>query len=110
MTIWGQSAGARSVVALYQSPMAAGLFQSAIAMSPGYIPAMFQANLSSVVSSMSRRCLEITKCQTLDCLETMDIQQLVKSCIFYLTPEELPGASKRVKDGLSMGLKRLKEA
>lgn len=71
--------------------MAAGLFHSAIAMSPGYIPAMFQANLSTVVSSMSRRCMEITNCRSLDCLEAMDIKQLVKSCLFYLTPEELPG-------------------
>lgn len=84
VTLWGQSAGGRSVVALYQSPMAVGLFHRAIAMSPGYVPGMFQSNLSMVKETLGVWCMQATGCTTLRCLEDMDAFQLAKKCMFYL--------------------------
>ncbi|CAK9012615.1 unnamed protein product [Durusdinium trenchii] len=88
VTLWGQSAGARSVVALYNSPMSTGLFHQAIAMSPGYIPAMFQADISLVQETFGHRCMEATKCSSLKCLKEMKVETLAKSCIFYLQAED----------------------
>lgn len=88
VTLWGQSAGGRSVLALYQSPMAVGLFHRAIAMSPGYVPAMFQSNLSMVKETFGVRCMQATGCTTLRCLEQMDAFQLAKKCMFYLESED----------------------
>ena len=87
VTLWGQSAGARSVMALYQSPMTVGLFQRAIAMSPGYIPSYFETNLSTVKETVGARCMKATNCSTLQCLEQKDAYEFASDCNFYLHAE-----------------------
>ena len=54
VTIFGQSAGALSVTALYASPEAKGLFHKAIAQSPAWQwPGMYQASAEEAAESMS---------------------------------------------------------
>ncbi|CAE7835293.1 Ces4a, partial [Symbiodinium microadriaticum] len=88
VTIFGQSAGGRSVVSLEQSPLSAGLFQQAIALSPGFLPAMFTADISEVEQTSGQRCLNATGCTSLQCLRDLDARQLLEMCRFYQNPQE----------------------
>eukprot|EP00439_Symbiodinium_sp_Y106_P006318 s4050_g1.t1 len=80
--------GGRSVVSLEQSPLSAGLFQRAIALSPGFLPAMFTADISEVERTSGQRCLNATGCTSLQCLRDLEANQLLEMCRFYQSPEE----------------------
>ncbi|MCB9961662.1 MAG: carboxylesterase/lipase family protein [Rhodobiaceae bacterium] len=53
VTIMGQSAGARSVVALYTSPLANGLFQKGVAMSAYVLPEAGREKAESVAANIA---------------------------------------------------------
>ena len=53
VTIMGQSAGARSVVALYTSPLASGLFQKGVAMSAYVLPEAGREKAESVAANIA---------------------------------------------------------
>mmetsp|Transcript_26988 Transcript_26988/g.89551 ORF Transcript_26988/g.89551 Transcript_26988/m.89551 type:complete len:636 (+) Transcript_26988:63-1970(+) len=88
VTIWGQSAGGRSVMALYQSPMSQGLFHRAIAESPGMQTAIYFEPTAKSAATMGMRCMDATKCQSVDGLVRMDYQGLLEKCGFYYKTSE----------------------
>mmetsp|Transcript_70692 Transcript_70692/g.210799 ORF Transcript_70692/g.210799 Transcript_70692/m.210799 type:complete len:620 (-) Transcript_70692:126-1985(-) len=88
VTVFGQSAGARAVMVLYQSPLAKGLFQGAIAQSPGLLIADFTQPVAKAVASMGQRCLNATSCNSSACLRKLPAADLARACYFYLVPGE----------------------
>mmetsp|Transcript_667 Transcript_667/g.2801 ORF Transcript_667/g.2801 Transcript_667/m.2801 type:complete len:699 (-) Transcript_667:425-2521(-) len=91
VTLWGQSAGGRSVSVLYQSPMTKGLFHRAIAQSPGMQTAMFLEPTSKSASTLGQRCMDSTGCTSVSCLMSMNASDLVDKCMDYFCMEGFLG-------------------
>lgn len=88
VTLWGQSAGGRAVVALHQSPLARGLFHRAIAESPGFQMTMFFAPTWKSAESLGRRCFEVTNCSSTNCMKAFPTWVLAEACNFYAVASE----------------------
>jgi len=87
VTIFGQSAGGLSVLALFQSPLAQELFHRGIAQSPGYWgPAQFHVSSSEAFASMGQECLRATGCSTSECLRQLSMQKIYELCPKWFTP------------------------
>jgi len=89
VTIAGQSAGGRSVVTLYQSPLAKGLFHRAIAQSPGYESTLFQVSTKTAARSMSPKCMKALNCYSLECMQRVPAKQFVSKCRSFFTMTDI---------------------
>jgi len=83
VTIWGQSAGGRSVTALYQSPMTRGLFHRAIAESPGFQSTMFEVPTEKAAEGLGRKCMEAVYCTSVECMKSLQGELLASGCGFF---------------------------
>jgi len=87
VTIFGQSAGGLSVTALYESPLASGLFHRGIAQSPGWqTTAQYQRSALLAGNSLGRACMEASQCSDLQCMQQLNSSWLLLACSDYTNP------------------------
>lgn len=84
VTIAGQSAGGLAVMALFQSPLAVGLFRRGICHSPGFMDvSQFQKPSWMGSESMGKACLDAAGCDTLKCLREKEAEEISLKCLQY---------------------------
>lgn len=78
-------------MALFQSPMATGLFHRGIALSPGFqSPALFAQPAALAASTAGRNCMQAMQCVDADCLRAQP-SSAFSVCTNYTTPGDFVG-------------------